>query len=102
VNAVNDLCKVLTDINDGHFPDPDQPHIFRKMKATESRAQVTRFDKANSKSANLLKNKGRPGTSLPKGKYGEYANFVFTANTCADGKRKHRGAALEKAIAHGA
>ena len=46
MNAVNDFCSVLSEIYDGHFPDPDQPHIFRKMKATESRAQVTRFDTA--------------------------------------------------------
>jgi hypothetical protein len=39
VNAVNDFCQVLSDIYDGHYPNPSQPHIFRKMKAAE-RVQI--------------------------------------------------------------
>lgn len=46
MKAVNDFCSVLSEIYDGHFPNPAQPHIFRKMKATDVSAQVERFETA--------------------------------------------------------
>ncbi len=46
MKAVNDFCTVLSEIYDGYFPNPAQPHIFREMKATDVSAQVERFETA--------------------------------------------------------